>query len=54
MEVSLVSVCCERQEGEEGKVNWFQRLSLHRTVGEEEYGRERGGRCDRGRARAGG
>lgn len=52
MEVGLISVCCERH-GEEGKVNWFQRLSLRRTAGEEEEERERG-RCDRGRARAGG
>lgn len=36
MEVSLVSLRCERQQGEEGKVNRFQGLSLLRTVGEEE------------------
>ncbi len=58
MEVSLVSVCCERQQGEEGKVNWLQRLSLHCTVGKEEEGRERedsvikGERGQEGRSRA--
>ncbi|KAK1895185.1 Oxidation resistance protein 1 [Dissostichus eleginoides] len=31
MEVSLVSVCRERQQGEEGKVNGSQRLSLRYT-----------------------
>lgn len=42
MEVSLVSLCCEKQQGEEGKVNLFQQLSLLCTVGEEkEEGRER-------------
>lgn len=58
MEVSLVSVCCERQQGEEDKVNRFQRLSLRCTVGEEEHGRERedsvieGERGQKGRSRA--
>ncbi len=37
----MVSVGFERQQREEGKVNWFQRLSLHCMVGEEEEGRER-------------
>lgn len=60
MEVSLVSFCRERQQGEESKVNRSQRLSLRRTAGEEEEdGREReedsvieGERGQEGRSRA--